>query len=193
MTAADPLALARDLLAKATTTERFDATRCALATAGVDGHASVRFVLAKQIDDEGFVFFTNYQSRKAAEIAATGWSAIAFHWESLGVQLRAEGPTTKIDPSESDAYFASRPRGSQLGAWASKQSELLDSRVALEAAVAEVDRRFAGRDVERPMHWGGYRLHPRAIEIWRNRDDRLHERSLYTRERGTWLHVQLQP
>jgi pyridoxamine 5'-phosphate oxidase len=193
MPSEDPLTQARALLRDARASERFDATRCALATATREGRASVRFVLVKEIDDEGFVFFTNYESRKADEIEETAWSAIAFHWESTGVQLRAEGPTERIDAPASDAYFATRTRGSQIGAWASHQRRERSSRAALDAAVADVARRFDGRSVERPPFWGGYRLRPSAIEIWRNRDDRLHDRSLHVREDGTWRCVQLQP
>ena len=165
----------------------------ALATATRSGRASARMVLLKGFDARGFVFFTNYRSRKARDLATNDRATLLFYWGSLARQVRIEGRIAKIARRESDDYFATRPRGSQLSAWASAQSEPVAGRVVLEQRMAELNRRYPNA-VPRPPHWGGYRLTPDAIEFWQNRDDRLHDRLLYRRTRnGSWTIERLAP
>lgn len=156
----------------------------ALATATVDGAPSVRMVLVKQADDYGFVFFTNYESRKGGELAANPRAALLFHWEPFGRQVRIEGPVARTTREESEAYAHSRARGSQLSAAASPQSQSVESREFLERRVAELDQRHAGAEVPLPDHWGGFRLTPRTFEFWQHRDNRLHDRLRYTPTAG---------
>jgi pyridoxamine 5'-phosphate oxidase len=153
----------------------------------------VRFVLLLGLDARGFTFYTNYESRKGRDIAATGRGALTFYWPWLEQQVRAEGALAPIAPEESDAYFASRERGRQIGAWASAQSQPIASREALQEQVNEVAARFAGREVPRPAHWGGYRLVPERIEFWINGEHRLHDRFLYVRDRDGWRVTRLSP
>ncbi len=164
-----------------------------LATADGAGVPSVRFVLLKGVDDRGFVFYTNYQSRKADDLAANPRAALAWRWVAVQQQVRAEGPTEVIDPASSDAYFATRPRGAQIGAWASAQSTVIGSRAELERRVAEIEARFAGNVVRRPEFWGGYRLVPDVVEFWQGRPDRLHDRVRYRRSAGRWVVERLAP
>jgi pyridoxamine 5'-phosphate oxidase len=166
-----------------------------IATSTPDGRPSARVVLLRGVDERGFVFFTNYESRKAAELGANAQAAGLFHWPELERQVRVEGPTTKIAPDESDAYFAQRPRGHQVGAWASPQSAPIADRAALQARFDEAEARFAddGREVPRPAFWGGYRLAPETFEFWQNRDDRLHDRVRYTRRDDGWVIERLAP
>lgn len=172
---------------------RRDATCGVLATASADGQPHARYVLFKQADEEGIVFYTNYESAKGREIAENPLVAISFHWFEIGVQLRLEGAIAKVSPGESDAYFASRPRGSRVGAWASDQSRTIESREALEAKVADTTARFANDEVPRPPHWGGYRLRPRRIELWYDGAYRLHDRFVYEREDEGWKVTRLSP
>jgi pyridoxamine 5'-phosphate oxidase len=188
----DPLALFREAFARAVAQERADPTAVALATVGADGAPSVRMVLFKDADEHGFTFFTNYQSRKARELGAERRAALCFYWPSIGVQVRAEGPTERLPDADSDAYFATRTRESQLGAWASLQSQPLSSRDELMARFAEADRRYPDR-VPRPPHWGGYRLAPARVEFWRAGEHRLHERTAYQRTPGGWTSRLLYP
>jgi len=193
MSELDPIARFRASYERARQSERFDVARVALATADAQGHPSVRFVLMKQFDARGFEVYTNLDSRKARELGENPWAALAFHWDSTGEQVRIEGPVEPIAAAESDAYFASRPRGNQLGAWASRQSAAISGRAELEASVEAVSARFAGREVTRPPFWGGLRVVPERIEFWQNRDDRLHDRVLYTRVDGHWTTRLLSP
>jgi pyridoxamine 5'-phosphate oxidase len=182
----DPFALFHDWYTEARTTELNDSNAMALATADAAGHPSVRMVLLKGYDERGFVFYTNRESRKAGDLAANPHVALLFHWKSLRRQIRIEGPIGFVSDEESDAYFASRSRDSQLGAWASDQSRPLDARATFEARFAEVQARFDGQPVPRPPHWGGYRVTPERIEFWLDREHRLHERRVFTRAGDGW-------
>jgi pyridoxamine 5'-phosphate oxidase len=165
----------------------------ALATATGDGRPSVRMVLLKDVDERGFVFFTNYGSRKAAELDANPHAALCFHWAVLHRQVRVNGSVERVSEEESADYFASRPRGTRLGAWASKQSQPLSGRDELETRLREVEERFAGDDVPLPSFWGGYRLSPDQIEFWQGRADRLHDRLVFTRSVHGWDTARLYP
>jgi pyridoxamine 5'-phosphate oxidase len=165
----------------------------ALATATPDGVPSARMVLLKGFDARGFVFYTNYGSQKAREIDANPHAALCFHWPVLQRQVRVAGPVTRVSEQESAAYFATRPRGSQLGAWASRQSEPLPGRGELEDRARDVEERYAGADVPRPSFWGGYRLAPERVEFWQGRADRLHDRLVFRREGERWVPQRLYP
>jgi pyridoxamine 5'-phosphate oxidase len=182
---ADPLQLFAHYLERAKATEPHDPTSMSLATASPDGKPAVRMVLLKGVDGRGFVFFTNYQSRKAAHLAHNPYAALCLHWPALQVQVRSEGAVERLTAQESDAYFQSRPRGSQLAAWASTQSAPLGSRELLLARYTEVEERFTGQPVPRPEFWGGYRLIPERVEFWANEAFRMHDRLLYERVSGT--------
>jgi len=164
-----------------------------LATASADGIPSARMVLLKDVDEEGFVFYSGYGSRKAGELEQNPRAALVFYWRQLGKQVRVEGQVERVSEAESAAYFATRPRGSQLAAWASQQSHPLESREELERRYAELEREYEGREVTRPPHWGGFRLRPDAIEFWEHRENRLHDRSRYTRAREGWHVERLAP
>jgi len=164
-----------------------------LATAAADGAPSARMVLLKGADEDGFFFYTGYGSRKGGELAENPRAALVFYWQPVGKQVRVEGPVESVSEAESAAYFATRPRGSQLAAWASEQSRPLGSREALERRYAELEQEYEGRDVPLPPHWGGYRLRPEAIEFWEHRENRLHDRVRYTRAREGWRAERLSP
>ena len=183
--AGEPLTLFREVFAQAAARETGDPTAVALATVGPSGAPSLRVVLLKGVDERGFTFYTNYESRKARELETEPRAALCFYWPTVGVQVRAEGTTERVGDPESDAYFATRPRESQLGAWASLQSRPLASRAELVARMAEAAARFPGQ-VPRPPSWGGYRLVPSRVELWRAGEARLHERTVYERTATGW-------
>ena len=164
-----------------------------LATASADGAPSARVVLLKDFDAHGFVFFTNYQSRKARDLDANPRAALCFWWPALERQVRIEGSVTRVPDDESDAYFSTRPRGSQIGAWASDQSSVIESRRILEERAGELSARWIDSSVPRPAHWGGFRLLPETLEFWQNRDDRLHDRFRYVRDGERWTIQRLAP
>jgi pyridoxamine 5'-phosphate oxidase len=164
-----------------------------LATVDANGQPSVRTVLVKALDERGIVFYTNYRSAKAVDLAGTPYAAAVFAWLPLERQVRLSGPVQRVARAETEAYFSSRPRGSQLAAWASAQSSVIASRASLEAEVRAVDERFAGVDVPAPPDWGGYRLRPDVVEFWQGRHDRLHDRLRHRRVDGDWIVERLAP
>jgi pyridoxamine 5'-phosphate oxidase len=192
---ADPIAafLAAWSRVRDTAPQGFDPSTVTLATADTAGRPAARMVLLKGADERGFIFFTNYSSRKAQDLDANPRAAMCFFWHWLGQQVRVEGVVQRVSAGESDEYFATRPRGSQLGAWASRQSAAVDSRAALEARLRETEARFDGRDVPRPVFWGGYRLEPERMEFWQEGEFRLHDRLVFTRTDGAWRRQRLYP
>ena len=168
-------------------------TAFALATVGAGGQPSVRILLLKGVDERGFVFYTNYESRKGRELLAHPLAAMCFHWQHLERQVRIEGRAVQVSGDEADAYFATRERGSQIGAWASRQSEPMEAPGALAERAREIEMRFAGGKVPRPPHWSGFRLVPSRIEFWHNMPSRLHQRLLYTRAGDGWRTETLYP
>ena len=191
--AIDPFTLFNDWFAEARASEPNDPEAMALATADAKGRPSVRMVLLKGHGPEGFIFYTNEESAKAQEIAANPHASLLFHWKSLRRQIRIEGLVEQISDARADAYFATRARDSQLGAWASDQSRPLDCRATFERRFEDVKRRFEGDDVPRPPHWGGYRLVPETIEFWTDRPHRLHERRLFVLKGTGWTEGLLYP
>ena len=189
----DPIARFEEVFARASVSPPMDHTAMSLATSTPAGKPSVRIVLLHGLDARGFVFYTNYEGRKGTELEANPSAALCFYWPWLDEQVRVEGRVTRLSDAESDAYFASRPRGKQIGAWASMQSRPLASREALVDRVTEVETRYAGRDVPRPPFWGGYRIAPERIEFWRAGEYRLHDREVYTREGEGWKVERLYP
>ncbi len=182
-----------ELFARARKEETHDPTVVALATSTMHGRPSLRMVLIKDVNLQGFVFYTNYQSRKATEMEANSQAALAFYWPGLKVQVRVEGTLDRTTALESDAYFESRPAGHRLAAWASEQSREIESGAQLAKKFEEAEARFKDREVPRPAHWGGYRVTPEAMEFWFGRENRMHERELYTRAGNGWTVRLLQP
>jgi len=164
-----------------------------LATATPDGKPSARMVLLKQVDHDGFVFFTNYHSAKAEQLDANPYAALVFYWSQLDRQVRVEGSVVRTSAQESQEYFRTRPRESQIGAWASAQSQAISSRAALEQRAQELEAMYSDREVDCPDYWGGYRLHPERIEFWKSRIGRLHDRILYQRDATGWTITRLAP
>ena len=189
----DPFPLFDDWFAEAHRSEPRDPNAMALATVDDQGLPDVRMVLLKGHDRRGFVFYTNAESAKGREIAGSGKAALVLHWKSLNRQVRVRGRVETVTEEEADAYFASRHRGSRIGAWASRQSRPLPSRAALEASVAEMETRFAGGEVPRPPHWRGYRIVPDAMEFWQDQPSRLHDRVVFTSQGTGWERQRLYP
>lgn len=189
----EPLVLFADWynIARRIDPERYNAMT--LATAAANGIPSARMVLLKSFDDNGFVFFTNYGSRKAQELAANPQAALVFWWKEIYRQVRIEGRIEKLDAAASDAYFATRGRGSQLGAWASHQSSIIENRAVLEERLKQIETRFTGKPVPRPPFWGGFRLIPAAVDFWQGRQDRLHDRLHFSRQDKGWHLERLAP
>jgi pyridoxamine 5'-phosphate oxidase len=190
---ADPLVQFRRWLRDAERAELAEPNAMAVSTAGPDGAPSSRFVLLRGVDERGFAFYTNHASEKAAEIAGNAQVALLFGWLALQRQVRVTGTAERFDDPEADAYFASRPRGSQIGAWASPQSAVLPDRAELERLVGEIERRFDGVAVPRPPYWGGYRVRPATVEFWQGRRSRLHDRMRYVAADGGWRIERLAP
>ena len=181
-------------LAEATDAGLPEPNAMVVATADAQARPSTRTVLCKGLDDRGVVFYTNYTSAKSRDLAATGMASATFPWFPMQRQAHVRGPVTKVDPSETAAYWATRPRGSQLGAWASPQSETVGSRAELEARLAEADQRFAGvEQIPPPPHWGGWRIEPQVVEFWQGRLNRMHDRLAYVRDYGDWRIRRLAP
>ncbi|HEY9230437.1 MAG TPA: pyridoxamine 5'-phosphate oxidase [Gemmatimonadaceae bacterium] len=192
----DPIARFRTLFEEVLKTPREllpEPTAFALGTVDAEGQPSVRIVLLKGVDERGFVFYTNFESRKGRELLATRRAALCFHWQHLELQVRVEGDVETVSDAEADAYFASRARGSQIGAWASAQSRPMENPTDLVDRVAEIERRFAGGAVPRPPHWSGFLVRPRRIEFWKGMPSRLHVRELYVRDESAWSVQRLYP
>lgn len=192
----DPIERFRQVYAQAEKIDRAiipEPNAMSVGTIEKGGQPSVRIVLLKAFDERGFVFYTNYEGRKGRELLAHPKAALCFYWPPIHIQVRIEGEVSQVSDEEADTYFATRDRGSQIGAWASRQSRPLESPTALDERVARYEREFAGRDVPRPKFWSGFRVSPERIEFWKARRNRLHERHLYTRDGDGWRTETLYP
>jgi pyridoxamine 5'-phosphate oxidase len=189
----DPVALFNRWLDDAVAAAIHEPNSMALATADPSGRPSVRIVLLKGFDESGAVFYTNYDSRKGRELSVNPWASAVLLWHELQRQVQIEGRVVRVDEAQSDAYFGSRPRGAQIGAVASQQSRTIESREALDAQVADAERTFEGRDVERPEQWGGFRIALEELEFWQGRPNRVHDRLRFKRTGGAWSRERLQP
>jgi pyridoxamine 5'-phosphate oxidase len=190
---AGPIEQFKDWFTEALAAEQPDAEAMTLSTATPVGRVSARIVLLKGCDERGFVFFTNYESRKGVELVNNPYAALTFYWHTLNRQVRIEGEVEKVSPEESGSYYQTRPRGSQIGAWASPQSQEISGREVLEQRVAEIAARYEAEPIECPPFWGGYLLRPDSIEFWQGRESRLHDRILYTWQNGVWRITRLAP
>jgi pyridoxamine 5'-phosphate oxidase len=193
MKAANPFVIFRDWYQEAVDTGITDPTIMTLATVDGEGKPAARIVLLKSFDEKGFVFYTNYRSRKGLELEKNPRAALVLHWRETGHQVRIEGVTEKVPALASDRYFKSRPRGSQLGAWASEQSHVIPSKASLDESLKRWEREFLDKPVPRPPYWGGYRLVPDKIEFWSHRENRMHERLLFERTARDWTLKRLAP
>ena len=200
LSATDPYAVFEAWLEEASRTEPNDPNAASLATVDADGMPNVRVVLVKAVEKSGFVFYTNLESAKGRELLGAGKAALCFHWKTLGRQVRLRGPVVQVDDAVADAYFASRPRGSRIGAWASQQSRPLEADDALRARVAELTEDYGaddatGKPIARPPHWSGFRLEPVSFELWQNGEFRLHDRVIFTHKPGKagWTSTRLYP
>lgn len=193
MSRTDPITQFDSWLQDALATEPSNHNAMTLATATPEGCPSTRMVLLKDHDDRGFVFYTNFNSQKGRELQANPFASLCFHWKSLGRQVRIDGRAEPVSDAEADTYFASRPRGSRIGAWASEQSRPVDSRDVLEARATELAAKYAAQDIPRPPHWSGFRVVPARIEFWTDRPDRLHDRQVFERSADGWTEMRLQP
>ncbi len=189
----DPIVMFRHWMHHTVVAGLHEPNAMVVSTVSAEGQPSSRMVLLKGVDERGFVFYTNYGSRKAADLSANQRAALLFPWHDLQRQVRIEGPVEQVSHEESTAYFATRPRGSQLGAWASPQSEVVASRQELERRYTEVEQRFADHDVPLPPHWGGYLVRPEVVEFWQGRRGRMHDRLVYRRAGEGWETVRLAP
>jgi pyridoxamine 5'-phosphate oxidase len=189
----DPIMQFNAWFAEAQAIETIEANAMTLCTASPDGRPSARIVLLKGVEDGGFYFYTNFESDKGRQLAANPWAALVFWWPALARQVRIEGQASRAEAETSAAYFGSRPRGSQLGAWASPQSRVIESRASLEQNLSDAAGRFEGAEVPRPPHWGGFRVDPVQVEFWQGRPDRLHDRFRYRNQGGSWHLERLAP
>lgn len=189
----DPIARFAEIFAQVQKVVLPEPNAMTLATVSADGRPSARVVLLKGFDERGFVFYTNLESRKGRDLIANPYAALCFHWMPLEQQVRVEGRIEKVSDAEADAYFATRPRGAQIGAWASKQSRTLATREELEARVKAVEEKFAGREVPRPPFWSGFRVIPERLEFWQSRQSRLHDRTVYSKQGNKWIIEKLYP
>ena len=193
MSTTDPITQFDAWLRDAIAAEPSNPNAMTLATVSAEGRPSTRMVLLKGHDAQGFVFYTNFESQKGLELQANAYASLCFHWKSLDRQLRIDGLAEVVSDKEADAYFASRARGSQIGAWASEQSQPIESRDILEERVAKLERDYVGVDVPRPPHWSGFRVVPDRIEFWTDQRDRLHDRQVFIRADADWREIRLQP